>query len=156
MLTDIGARILRLLPAETAHRTTIRLVGAAESILPKPLADDPRLQRFGALRRVELAVAVLVEALHHPLDVLILEARDLAQLPGVAIAGQVYTPNAGIERIVANLNANPAIRFLLLCGRDSKLFLPGQSLSAEPAAVVDAQVNNLDLKAEALEREGTP
>jgi len=31
----------------------------------------------------------------------------------------------------------------------------GQYLSAEPADVVDAQVNNLDLKAEALEREGT-
>jgi hypothetical protein len=33
---------------------------------------------------------------------------------------------------------------------------PGQSLSAEPAALVDAQVNNLDLKAEALQREETP
>jgi hypothetical protein len=31
----------------------------------------------------------------------------------------------------------------------------GQTLSAEPADVVDAQVNNLDLKAEALEREET-
>jgi len=32
----------------------------------------------------------------------------------------------------------------------------GQTLSAEPADVVDARVNNLDLKAEALERAGTP
>ncbi len=30
----------------------------------------------------------------------------------------------------------------------------GQSLSAEPADVVDAEVNNLDMKPEALEREG--
>jgi hypothetical protein len=32
----------------------------------------------------------------------------------------------------------------------------GQYLSAERADVVDAQVNNLDLKAEALEREEAP
>lgn len=56
--------------------------------------------------------------------------EPLAQIPGVAIAGQVYTANLGIERIVVNLTANPAIRFLVLCGRDSKLFLPGQSVSA--------------------------
>jgi len=34
--------------------------------------------------------------------------------------------------------------------------LEGQSLSAEPADVVDAKVNNLDLKAEALERLDNP
>jgi tetrahydromethanopterin S-methyltransferase subunit A len=54
----------------------------------------------------------------------------LVETPGVAIAGQVYTANLGIERIVLNVTANPAIRFLLLCGKDSKLFRPGQSLSA--------------------------
>ena len=52
----------------------------------------------------------------------------LARLPGVAIAGRVYTPNLGIEQIVANVIANPAIRFLLVCGRDSPLFQPGQAL----------------------------
>ena len=53
-----------------------------------------------------------------------------AQLPGVAIAGQVFTANEGIERIVTNLTANPAIRFLVVCGKDSKIFRPGQSLGA--------------------------
>src|SRR5262245_22487609 len=51
--------------------------------------DSPppqRLQRLGELRRVELAVAVLVETLHHPLDVLVLEAGDFAQLLGVELA----------------------------------------------------------------------
>ncbi len=47
--------------------------------------------------------------------------EPLARLPGVAIAGQVYTANLGIERIVVNVTANPAIRFLVLCGRDSPL-----------------------------------
>lgn len=38
--------------------------------------------------------------------------------------------NLGIERIVTNVTANAAIRFLLLCGKDSHLFRPGQTLSA--------------------------
>jgi len=54
----------------------------------------------------------------------------LVRVPGVAIAGQVYTANLGIERIVLNITANPSIRFLLLCGKESKVFRPGQSLSA--------------------------
>jgi tetrahydromethanopterin S-methyltransferase subunit A len=54
----------------------------------------------------------------------------LVEADGVAIAGQVYTANLGIERIILNVTANPAIRFLLLCGKDSKLFRPGQSIGA--------------------------
>jgi tetrahydromethanopterin S-methyltransferase subunit A len=53
-----------------------------------------------------------------------------ARLPGVAIAGRVYTANLGLEKIVLNVTANPYIRFVLLCGRDSPLFHPGQTLSA--------------------------
>ena len=56
--------------------------------------------------------------------------RAAAALPGVAIAGRVYTANLGIEKIIVNLTANPRIRFLLLCGRDSLLFHPGQTLQA--------------------------
>ncbi len=54
----------------------------------------------------------------------------LAGTPGVAIAGEVQTANLGIERIISNVTANPSIRFLLLCGKDSRLFRQGQSLSA--------------------------
>jgi tetrahydromethanopterin S-methyltransferase subunit A len=62
----------------------------------------------------------------------------LAHLPGVAIAGKVYTANLGITRIVLNVTANPAIRFLLICGKDSPLFHPGQSLAALAERGVDA------------------
>jgi tetrahydromethanopterin S-methyltransferase subunit A len=48
----------------------------------------------------------------------------------VAIVGEVHTANLGIERIVTNVTANTSIRFLLLCGRDSSLFRPGQTLCA--------------------------
>jgi tetrahydromethanopterin S-methyltransferase subunit A len=56
--------------------------------------------------------------------------EPMARIPGVAIAGPVATANLGIERIVTNVTANTAIRFLLLCGKDSRLFRPGQSLSS--------------------------
>jgi len=56
--------------------------------------------------------------------------RTAARLPGVAIAGRVYTANLGLEKIVLNITANPRIRFLLLCGRDSAMFHPGQTLRA--------------------------
>src|SRR5579864_989122 len=48
--------------------------------------------------------------------------EPLAGAAGVAIAGQVFTANLGLERIVTNVTANPAIRFLLVCGKDSKIF----------------------------------
>jgi len=42
-LFDLGAGLLRQLPAETAHRTTLRLLRLAEPVLPGPAPDDPRL-----------------------------------------------------------------------------------------------------------------
>ena len=56
--------------------------------------------------------------------------EPLVKLPGVAIVGRVYTPNLGIEKIILNLTANPAIRFLLVCGKESPIFHPGQALQA--------------------------
>src|SRR5215470_5135032 len=77
-----------------------------------------------------------------PVAVCTLTSEDLAaplvHLPGVAIAGQVYTANLGISRIVINVTANPAIRFLFICGKDSPLFHPGQSLVALVERGVDA------------------
>lgn len=71
---------------------------------------------------------------HAPVAVCVLTSDELlaplALTPGVAIAGEVQTANLGIEHIVLNITANPAIRFLLLCGKDSRLFRQGQSLGA--------------------------
>jgi tetrahydromethanopterin S-methyltransferase subunit A len=54
----------------------------------------------------------------------------LAALPGVAIAGRVYTANLGIEKIIANVIENPTIRFLVLCGKESPFFQVGQALQS--------------------------
>jgi tetrahydromethanopterin S-methyltransferase subunit A len=63
----------------------------------------------------------------------------LVGVQGVAIAGIVYTANLGITRIIANITSNPAIRFLLICGKDSTLFRPGQSLVALSEHGIDGQ-----------------
>jgi tetrahydromethanopterin S-methyltransferase subunit A len=68
----------------------------------------------------------------------------LAALPGVAIAGMVYTANLGITRIIVNITSNPAIRFLLICGKDSALFKPGKSLVALAEKGVDEKKRIID------------
>jgi tetrahydromethanopterin S-methyltransferase subunit A len=68
----------------------------------------------------------------------------LVALPGVAIAGMVYTANLGITRIIVNITSNPAIRFLLICGKDSALFKPGQSLVALSVKGVDDKRRIID------------
>ena len=42
-MLDIAARVLGILPAEAAHRLTIRLVKVFSPLLPSPPVDDPRL-----------------------------------------------------------------------------------------------------------------
>lgn len=52
---------------------------------------------------------------------------------GLAIVGTMQTENLGIERLIKNTIANPHIRFLLLCGKDTQRavgHLPGQSLAS--------------------------
>jgi dihydroorotate dehydrogenase len=43
MLMEMGTGLMRLLPAEAAHRATIGLVQAAGPLLPQADSDDPRL-----------------------------------------------------------------------------------------------------------------
>jgi dihydroorotate dehydrogenase len=42
-LVDVGARLVRQLPPETAHNATLALLGAAGPLLPAAAPDDPRL-----------------------------------------------------------------------------------------------------------------
>jgi dihydroorotate dehydrogenase len=48
-MIDLGAALLRQLPAEAAHRVTLALARAAGPLLPRPAPDDPRLavEAFG-------------------------------------------------------------------------------------------------------------
>jgi len=59
-------------------------------------------------------------------------AEDLAKLklPGLAIAGKTETENIGVEKIIKNLIANPAIQFLLITGSEPKGHQSGNALIA--------------------------
>lgn len=61
--------------------------------------------------------------------------------PEVAIVGTLHTENLGIERLVTNVLANPTVRFVIVCGPDSRQrigHLPGQSLVALAREGIDA------------------
>ena len=85
-----------------------------------PLPGDYRVLRY----RAPVAVCTLnSRALDARLDALAPE--------GLSIVGLMHTENLGIERIIKNTITNPHIRFLLLCGEDTRQaigHLAGQSL----------------------------
>ena len=87
-----------------------------------PLPGDYWVLRYGA-----------------PVAVCTLNSEELAKAlagaktEGLALAGTLHTENLGIERVIKNVIANPHIRFLLLCGEDTRQtigHLPGQSLES--------------------------
>jgi tetrahydromethanopterin S-methyltransferase subunit A len=87
-----------------------------------PLPGDYSVVRFGA----SVAVCTLNSE-----DL----AKALAQAApnGLAIVGTMRTENLGIERVIRNVLANPNIRFLVLCGEDTRQLighLPGQSMES--------------------------
>ena len=49
---------------------------------------------------------------------------------GAALSGMLQTENIGLEKMVCNIVANPNIRYIVLCGRESPGHLPGESLLA--------------------------
>lgn len=74
---------------------------------------------------------------HAPVAVCALNSDELvshlasAQPPGLAIVGTLHTENLGIEHLIRNLLPNPNVRFLVVCGEDTRKavgHLPGQSL----------------------------
>jgi tetrahydromethanopterin S-methyltransferase subunit A len=63
-------------------------------------------------------------------DLVAAVAREAVE---IALAGMLHTENLGIERLIQNVLANPHLRFVILCGLDSKQAVghyPGQSLAA--------------------------
>lgn len=56
------------------------------------------------------------------------EFQQEGLLDRVAIIGSLCTENLGIERMVRNVVANPRIRFLILCGKDSQGHRAGQAI----------------------------
>lgn len=74
-----------------------------------PLPGDYAVIRYGA--------PVAVCALNSEPMVKALAGR---KPDGLAVVGTMHTENLGIERVIKNTLANPHIRFLLLCGEDTR------------------------------------
>lgn len=94
-----------------------------------PLPGDYTVLRFGA----PVAVCTLTSG-----DL----ARSIARQAGpeISLVDTLQTENLGIERVPHNVVANPNMRFLILCGEDSRQrigHLPGQSFLAPARAGLD-------------------
>lgn len=77
-----------------------------------------------------VAVCVILDtfdfAVPSDLNELVMAGADT----GTALSGMLQTENIGIEKIICNVVANPNIRYIVLCGRESTGHLPGESLLA--------------------------
>jgi len=77
-----------------------------------------------------VAVCVILDTfdfkIPHELQDLVLAATDA----GAALAGMLQTENVGMEKMLCNIVANPNIRYVVLCGRESPGHLPGETLLA--------------------------
>ena len=77
-----------------------------------------------------VAVCVILDtfdfAIPPELNELVMSATD----SGAALAGMLQTENIGLEKMICNIVANPNIRYIVLCGRESAGHLPGEALLA--------------------------
>lgn len=87
-----------------------------------PLPGDYHIVRFQA------PVAVCTLNSDH-----LIKELAATYIKGLSIVGSLHTENLGIEHLIRNTLANPHIRFLIICGEDTRKaigHLPGQSLIA--------------------------
>jgi tetrahydromethanopterin S-methyltransferase subunit A len=80
---------------------------------------------------------VAVATLASPLFIMV--GSRLPPHIGAAIVGQCKTENLGVEKIVANVISNCNIRFLIICGVESKGHLPGDTILALHKNGIDEQ-----------------
>ncbi len=73
-------------------------------------------------------------------DETLYEALRHAPLAGVALVGMMNTENLGIERLVRNVVASPRLRWLLVCGKDSRGHRAGECLAALAEHGVDSEM----------------
>jgi len=87
-----------------------------------PASGWPKIQGDYHAGNAESPVAVVTVGSH-------LDEQGICDA-GAAICGSCKTENLGLEKIVANVVANPNIRFMVTCGTEVKGHLSGQCLHA--------------------------
>ena len=75
-----------------------------------------------------VALCVILDTIEykisHELQGLVMAGLD----SGAALSGMLQTENVGLEKMICNIVANPNIRYIVLCGRESVGHLPGEAL----------------------------
>jgi tetrahydromethanopterin S-methyltransferase subunit A len=105
------------------------------------MSDDPKPDLEPVSERPSIVGDVVFGNMESPVAVCTLASRSmlaaLAGRPEIAVAGRVYTENVGVERMIQNLAAFESVRFLIVCGRESRHKV-GQTILALHRAGLDA------------------
>jgi tetrahydromethanopterin S-methyltransferase subunit A len=75
-----------------------------------------------------VAVVAILDTFDFKIPPELVRLVEVAVESGAALAGTLQTENIGIEKIVANVVANPNIRYVVLCWRESQGHLPVNAL----------------------------
>ena len=75
-----------------------------------------------------VAVVAILDTYDFKIPPELVRLVEVAIESGAALAGTLQTENIGIEKMVANVVANPNIRYLVLCWRESQGHLPADAL----------------------------
>jgi tetrahydromethanopterin S-methyltransferase subunit A len=76
-----------------------------------------------------VAVVAILDTYDFKIPPELVRLVELAIQSGAALAGTLQTENIGIEKIVANVVANPNIRYIVLCWRESQGHLAADTLT---------------------------
>lgn len=123
-------------PAEVANALNLQGATCTTAPVEERRGWPPLPGFYTPLRyRAPVAVCTLTDEDLPPLIVAIAGEE-------IALVGTLHTENLGIERLVRNMNANPHLRALILCGTDSRSavgHLPGRSLLALAEGGIDGR-----------------
>lgn len=75
-----------------------------------------------------VAVVAILDTYDFKIPRELVRLLEIAIEAGAALAGTLQTENIGIEKIIANIVANPNIRYIVLCWRESQGHMPADAL----------------------------
>jgi tetrahydromethanopterin S-methyltransferase subunit A len=75
-----------------------------------------------------VAVCVILDEFDYKIPPELTELVMAGLDAGAALSGMLQTENVGMEKMICNIVANPNIRHIVLCGRESPGHMPGESL----------------------------
>lgn len=107
----------------------IQITGFEILKVDPPLEYPPEEGRF--LRGNDyspVAVVAILDTFDYKIPPELLRLVEVAIESGAALAGTLQTENIGIEKVIANIVANPNIRYLVLCWRESQGHLVADAL----------------------------